>query len=255
MAESNILRFPPDIDGGRPYIQFTILDSTETKILLPQPPGLTVQDGAVYGTLDLSLISGSGEAFSNAVTALSGDATNSADIYGEATALGLLTKESVQGAFGVDITQVGTVAALNQRVAVNKYQRTTYETQNIRSFSFGFKFAAQSKKESTTIKTIEDTFRRATYPTKVGGIALRYPPPVQVEFKLGSDPNEAMPRIFRTQITGFSTIFNQSTNAFFKEGQPIEVDMSIELQEDTQLYKNEQGVLENYGQVFGGGDE
>ncbi len=247
----NIHRFPLDIDGGRPYIQFTILDSKQTQILLPQPPGLSVQDGAVYGTLDLSLISGSGETFSNAVGALSGDqSVTSGSIKEEATALGLLSKETVQGAFGVDINQIGTVAALNQRVAVNKYQRTTYETQNIRAFSFAFKFAAQNKDESDVIKKIETAFRNATYPTKVGGIALKYPPPIQVQFKIGENLNKAMPTIYRTQITGFNTTFNQSTNAFFKDGQPIEVDMSIELQEDTQLFKNEDGALTNYGGVF-----
>lgn len=250
MAE-NILRYPPDIDGGRPYMVFTILDTEETKILLPQPPGLAVQDGAVYGTLDLSVISGSAETAGNAFKSFTGQTGDNKKIAAEGAALGLLTKESVQGAFGIDVNQIGTTAALNQRVAVNKYQRTTYETQNIRAFSFAFKFAAQNKSESETIKKIETAFRNATYPLKVGGIALRYPPPIRVEFKIGSEPNKAMPKIFRTQITGFNTTFNQSTNAFFKEGQPIEVDMSVELQEDTQLFREEDtGALTNYGGVF-----
>ena len=244
----NTLRYPLDIKASRPYIQFTILEPEKTHILLPQPPGLSVQDGAVYGTLDLSLISGSAETAGNAVAALTGQPQD-ANLVQEGVALGLLSKESIQGAFGIDTTQIGTIAALNRRVAVNKYQRTTYETQNIRAFSFAFKFAAQNKNESDVIKKIEDTFRRATYPTKIGGIALRYPPPIQVQFKLGSEINKAMPKIFRTQITGFNTTFNQSTNAFFKKGEPIEVDMTIELQEDTQLFKDdESGALTNYGE-------
>ena len=158
---------------------------------------------------------------------------------------------------------VGTALALNKRIAVNKYQRATYETQNIRNFTFQFKFAAQNIQESDAIMVIENIFRKATYPRKVGGIALQYPPVVEVEFKQGEDRNIAFPKIFRTQITGFNTQYNQSTNAFYKSGAPIEVDMSITLQEDTQLYRDDgddpqlttdigMGVLTNYA---GGGEE
>jgi len=238
----NIHRFPLDIDGGRPYMKFTIKDDKETKILLPQPPGLTVQDGGVYGSFDLTLVDGTKQVFEQ----FTGQSFRENITGDDAIATGLLGNETFSGLLGIDTTTVGTTAALTNRVAVNKYQRTTYETQNIRNFSFAFKFAAQSEKESKKIKDIEDAFRKATYPTKVGGIALRYPPPIEIQFMIGSDPNEAMPKIFRTQLTAFNTSFNQSTNAFFKDGAPIEVDMSIELTEDTQLYNNEEGVLTNF---------
>ena len=248
--QSFVTRFPPDLKGEQPYLHFKIMNDKPISILLPQPPGLSIEDGAAYGVVDLTLIEGGADAIKSYV----GSDFNKAD----ATAGALLGKETFQGLFGVDTQMLGNAVALNQRVAVNKYQRATYETQNIRTFTFAFKFAAQNSADSSVIIAIENIFRKATYPRKVGGIALQYPPVVEVEFKIGEGRNYAFPKIFRTQITSFNTTYNQSTNAFYKNGAPIEVDMSITLQEDTQLYRDKgidpregdfdmgMGVLTNY---------
>jgi len=254
--QSFVTRFPADLRGEHPYLHFKIMNDKPISILLPQPPGLSIEDGAAYGAVDLTLIEGGADAIKSYV---GGSNFNQSD----ATAGALLGKETFQGLFGVDTSMVGAAVALNQRVAVNKYQRATYETQNIRTFTFAFKFAAQNSDDTSIIIGIENIFRKATYPRKVGGIALQYPPVVEVEFKIGEDRNLAFPKIFRTQITSFNTTYNQSTNAFYKNGAPIEVDMSITLQEDTQLYRDVgndpqlksdmgMGVLTNYA---GGGED
>ena len=254
---SFVTRFPLDLKGEHPYLHFKIMNDKPVSIILPQPPGLSIEDGAAYGVVDLTLIEGGADA-------IKGYIGSDVDSRGaDATAGALLGKETFQGLFGVDTSMVGNAVALNKRIAVNKYQRATYETQNIRTFTFAFKFAAQNQDDTNRITEIENIFRKATYPRKVGGIALQYPPVVQVEFKLGEDRNYAFPKIFRTQITSFNTTYNQSTNAFYKSGAPIEVDMSITLQEDTQLYRDEgedrqltsdieMGVLTNYA---GGGQD
>jgi len=247
---SFVTRFPADINGDQPYLHFKIMNDKPISIFLPQPPGLSIEDGAAYGVVDLTLIEGGADAIKSYV---GGSDFNQSD----ATAGALLGKDAFQGLFGVDTSMVGSAVALNKRIAVNKYQRATYETQNIRNFTFAFKFAAQNQDDTNRITLIENIFRKATYPRKVGNIALQYPPVVEVEFKLGVDRNYAFPKIFRTQITSFNTTYNQSTNAFYKNGAPIEVDMSITLQEDTQLYRDhgndpqlksdiEMGVLTNY---------
>lgn len=258
---SFVTRFPADIKGDIPYLHFKIMNEKPISIFLPQPPGLAVEDGAAYGAMDLTVLEGGGEAIKNYAGALVNTSTNASNA--DLTAGALLGKEGFQGLFGADTSMVGSALALNKRIAVNKYQRATYETQNIRSFTFAFKFAAQNQDDTNRIIEIENIFRKATYPKKLGGIALQYPPVVEVEFKLGEDRNFAFPKIFRTQITSFNTTYNQSTNAFYKSGAPIEVDMSITLQEDTQLYRDEgiddqlksdigMGVLTNYA---GGGED
>jgi len=231
MFSNSYLVYPPDIQEETPYIRFEIDNKNKDYIILPQPPGLTVQDGAAYGTLDLTTVIGGNDIIKRLVGGKPGK--------NDLTAGYLFGKEKYSDIFGIDASEVGALSALKNRIAVNKYQRTTYETQNIRAFSFAFKFVAQSKSESDTILKIEEIFRRATYPRKVGGIALEYPPAIDIKFMIGEEDNPYFPQIFRTQITGFSTVYNSSTNAFHKDGQPVEVDMTIELQEDSQLFRDE----------------
>lgn len=235
MSEINLV-YPPDLKEDTPYIRFKIDLDGGKFICLPQPPGLSFTDGAAYGTMDLTLVEGGGEVFKKMIQGrMGGEGVGSTDV----AAAALFGKEAFANFVGDSTANLGVVNALKQKVAVNKYTRLTYETQNIRTFTFAFKFAAQSSEESDIILKIERLFRKAAYPKKVGAIALRYPPTVEIAFMLGDTPNPYLPQIFRTNITSFNAIFNSSTNAFHKQGQPIEVDMSIELSEDSQNYRDE----------------
>ena len=231
--------FPTDLrDGasqGFPFMRFCVKEPGEqgnkSVVYLYHPPGVSVGDGANYGTFDMGSLKGG---IDFAKRALGGDINvTKDDVY----AAGLISTDKMSKASGLDIRRKSAVAA---GVAVNPYTRQTFEGVNIRQFSFSFKMVAESAFESNMARNIERTFRKFLYPKRMGEIALTYPPLFHISFYSEGRINEYMPVIKPAYLTGMEASFNETANTMFKDtGAPIEVALSLTFTEERALVRQD----------------
>ena len=231
--------FPTDLrDGasqGFPFMRFCVKEPGEqgnkSVVYLYHPPGVSVGDGANYGTFDMGSLKGG---IDFAKRALGGEINViKDDVY----AAGLISKDKMAKASGLDIRRKSAVSA---GVAVNPYTRQTFEGVNIRSFSFSFKMVAESASESDMARNIERTFRKFLYPKRMGEIALTYPPLFHISFYSEGKFNEYMPVIKPAYLTAMEASFNETANTMFKgTGAPIEIGLSLTFTEERALVRQD----------------
>ena len=231
--------FPTDLRNGAsqgfPFMRFCVKepgeDGNKSVVYLYHPPGVSVGDGANYGTFDMGSLKGG---IDFAKRALGGNINvTKDDVY----AAGLISTDKMSKASGLDIRRKSAISA---GVAVNPYTRQTFEGVNIRTFSFSFKMVAESASESNMARNIERTFRKFLYPKRMGEIALSYPPLFYISFYSEGRINEYMPIIKPAYLTGMEASFNETANTMFKgTGAPIEVALSLTFTEERALVRQD----------------
>lgn len=231
--------FPTDLRNGAsqgfPFMRFCVKepgeDGNKSVVYLYHPPGVSVGDGANYGTFDMGSLKGG---IDFAKRALGGNINvTKDDVY----AAGLISTDKMSKASGLDIRRKSAISA---GVAVNPYTRQTFEGVNIRTFSFSFKMVAESASESNMARNIERTFRKFLYPKRMGEIALAYPPLFYISFYSEGRINEYMPVIKPSYLTGMEASFNETANTMFKgTGAPIEVALSLTFTEEKALVRQD----------------
>ena len=235
-------------DEGHAFMKFIIEPvggGNKVDICLYQPVGIAVTDGANYQNFDLGNIK-SGLDFAKNVASGKSNNTSGSDILAAA----LIAKNSLSGKeSGFNIRSK---AALAAGVATNPYTRTTFETVNIRTFSFSFKLVAESADDAETAKGIERSFRKFLYPKRAGALALAYPPLFRIEFYSNGEINPYMPNIKPCYLTTLESTFNETANTFHRDGSPIEVNLSLSFQEERallrdDLYENDDAIIERAG--------
>ena len=235
-------------DEGHAFMKFIIEPvggGNKVDICLYQPVGIAVSDGANYQNFDLGNIK-SGLDFAKNVASGKSNNTSGSDILAAA----LIAKNSLSGKeSGFNIRSK---AALAAGVATNPYTRTTFETVNIRTFSFSFKLVAESADDAETAKGIERSFRKFLYPKRAGALALAYPPLFRIEFYSNGEINPYMPNIKPCYLTTLESTFNETANTFHRDGSPIEVNLSLSFQEERallrdDLYENDDAIIERAG--------
>lgn len=236
------------IEDGGTFMRFVIEPiggGNKVDINIYQPIGITVSDGANYQNFDLGNMA-SGLDFAKNIASGRGNNVSGSDVLAAA----LIAKNSLSGKeSGFNIRSK---AALAAGVATNPYTRTTFETVNIRTFSFNFKLVADDAKEAETAKAIERTFRKFLYPKRAGALALSYPPLFRIEFHTLGEINPYMPNIKPCYLTSLESTFNETANTFHSDGSPIEVNLSLGFQEERallrdDLYANDDTIDESPG--------
>lgn len=234
--------FPSDLsdgaEAGYPLIRFGIGQTNGTKnvsIILHQPPGLTISDGANYTSFDAGTL----KSIAGIASGLKSGGTSSvtdADIYATA----LLAKDNLANLAGGKIDKITSAAALKAGIATNPYTRTGYESTNVRGYTFNFKLVASNQEESDTAVAIERTFRKFLYPKRAGSVALVYPPLFNIQFLVFGEENEYMPKIKPSYLTALETSINETSVAIHEDsGAPIEVDLSLTFQEERVLVRQD----------------
>lgn len=222
-----------EADNGHPCVQFNIqqpANATElVNIFLYQPTGIAVSDGASYTDLEMGLL-GAGLGVADG-TKLTG---------ADAIAAGLLGRDAITGAVGIDVGKTGAIGALKQGIAANPYTRVAFEGTSVRTFEFNFKLIPESAEETEKAKQIERTFRKFLYPEAAGSIALAYPPLFIIKFFVKGEENPYMPTIKPAYLTSLTTTFNETANAVFKgTGAPIEIGLALSFKEERQLVRQD----------------
>ena len=123
----------------------------------------------------------------------------------------------------------------------NPRENTTFTSNTLRTFSFNFKLIASSAEEAREVKLINETFQRAIYAKKIPGSinSLQFPPTTEVKFLFKGAENKFIPKIHKTYLTGLSSTFNSTSNAYRTNGEPFEVDFSLTFQETRALTRED----------------
>jgi len=240
---SGPIRYPSDLGqgAGKTYVRFATIDRMDvdkpmTPIYLYAPPGLAISDGVGYHALDMGSIGGLFENFQEGSagadkTWLDGlrATMNEADVK----ALGKLSL----GALGKGIGQRW---LMKEGIARNPFTVQQFSGVQPRSFGFSFKLVAENSKQADTLKHIENTFRKFLYPS-VGAsdMQLKYPPYWKIEFYNGEKRNKHLPFINLSYLQSMSATYNQSSNAFHKDGRPLEVDIALTFQESKNMTRED----------------
>jgi len=242
--EPSILRYPSDLGqgAGKTYVRFATIDRMDvdkpmTPIYLYAPPGLAVSDGVGYHALDMGSIGGLVEHYQEA--SAGADKTIMDGLKGtinKADAVALFQVHAL-GSLGKGIGQRW---LMKEGIARNPFTVQQFSGVQPRSFGFSFKLVAENSKQADTLKHIENTFRKFLYPS-VGAsdMQLKYPPYWKIEFYNGEKRNKHLPFINLSYLQSMSATYNQSSNAFHKDGRPLEVDIALTFQESKNMSRED----------------
>ena len=248
------LRYPTDLSsegtGTRPMIRFTCFERQELALqrrtcYFPCPANIAFADNANLGTIDLGMVGAS-----------INDALNTTSSTG---ATGTLTKPisataALAKGFGKMTSVVGAEGLVNNikfglRTVENPYQNTTYSGAGIRTFTFNFKLIAEKEEDAIEIKKIHEYFRSNMYAGRsdrdqASAAFLQYPSVWEIDFltgitKSGIIVNKYLPAIYACYLQNFNATFNTTGSTWYKDGAPLEVDISMTFQEARALEKND----------------
>lgn len=132
---------------------------------------------------------------------------------------------------GVSDTGVGRLAQSIEGVVRNPHLTTIFEGMRLKVYNFSWRLSPQSASEARALNNIIVTLKRAMHPSiAAGGFALDYPYLAEVQFiNLNTG---VIPEVRSSFITNLTV--NGSPNgipAFYRDGQPVTVDLSLSFQE------------------------
>lgn len=243
--------------NGRPFIMFSAV-TDNFAVFLPMPPALVINDQAQYSTVDLGIIGaaavdaykkaniGNGAAGNPkpiaALSSLGKSALNSVRSTNAAAALGIAMKSA-------GFADTGKIIDFAAGQVANPSTNTTFDAMAVRTFQFGFKLIAKNIGEANAIESMVMGFREYMYPESTqqaeGGVLLKFPSKWSIGFFTESGArNTHLPGIADCYLKEFTTTFNESTNAFHKDGVPIEVSISVGFQECRALTRSDIQALQ-----------
>tara|TARA_R110000803_G_scaffold97888_5_gene166001 strand:- start:3144 stop:4211 length:1068 start_codon:yes stop_codon:yes gene_type:complete len=152
-------------------------------------------------------------------------------------------------------TEVGDGVASSLRVTVDPNIRTLFRGVQVRQFAFQFKFIAKNSKEAKEIKDIIKRFRFYAYPESIGfqgsgqeiSVGFKYPHPFEIRASYMDAEGKSTPigpLMKDSYLTSITTNYNPSTMAFHQDGEPVEIDLSLNFTEETTL--NKKDILGGY---------
>ena len=226
-GSKQLLVFPESIrdDSQRPTVRFLIennlapqLDGKSVHLYLPN--GITTSDSASYGEVELGV--------ANMLENLKDGKTE------DSKGLQSIVTKKMGDAGGSIGSGLAAKEALRARRVANPEVTSSFNSVGIRTFSFEFNFVPETPAEASTIKNIENFFRDNLYPTEEGD-SLIYPSIFQIGFYFGSGLAKYLPMIYKSYLTGLTTIHNESTNLFHVDGAPVETKLSVSFSETKAL--------------------
>ncbi len=248
--KAKIIAFPRSLrlkaDEKMPHICFSLtgdqakdIGGEAERIHLYTPAGFQVSDGANFNGINVGTINAAQDVVKNVSEKQKAQAGFTPT---DNTVIGLGIIEGL----GADSGQVG-VGAMKAGVAFNPQTSLAFDGVNLRTFSFAFTLVPESKEEAEDSRRIESFFRKYMYPEKTGKISLVYPPKFKIQFFIGEKENIYMPMIHDCYLAGVETTFNPDSNAFFIDGQPTAVGLTLNFSEVRMLtrhdvYKNSQST-------------
>ena len=195
------------------------------EIYLYMPIGMSFNDGLTFDQVQLSNLVSAGQGAVDSNNSAGGAVGEAIVDYGR----GLISDAASQGG------TTGGIAAQtikNQGFIRNPRTELLFKGPAIRQFSMTFKLMPSSGKESNEIENIIRTIRSHAYPTLgQNGSTFNFPDTFTIEFLSINGSSLRMMKIADAYCTAVATNFNPTSPAFFDDGSPSEVDLSLTFQE------------------------
>ena len=186
-----------------------------------------------------SIISGIGGAGKSLLDTFTGGLDGDAARVAAARVAKAIPGESIQSAVSIGL-----------QVTTNPNQRSIFNSVNLRTFSFAFKFIPLSSRESLEIENIIEWFRKELYPEQIEysstNVPFGYKFPNLFDVKIGYDsgigqgyrPLKNM-EILPCYLQSVQHNYNATSMTFHKNGKPTEVDMTLTFVEYRTLSKKD----------------
>ena len=246
------LYYPPDdSDAVTNKVRFTATltgsSTPEGTVQLYTPANLTVADSATYGSIDLGVMGGAAKNIYD--KALKAQESGGFSDLGTAAGTIMSGISSAASSLWKNKGEIGEYYLLNTlpenisrqvsynaKQVVNPHTMTTFQSINIRSFSFAFKMIAESKEEANTILAIDQFFRKNLYPTLSGlGLFQKFPPIWGIKFYHGARgaerENRFLPRIHDCFLTSYSSSYNEDYSSVHPDGAPFSISAEMQFTE------------------------
>ena len=272
VRDSSPLRFPLNLasegTGMRPLIRFTCFERDGENLnrktcYFPCPANIAFGDNANLGTIDLGML---GAGINDRLNQTGGTGVGSGTLTKSFNTEVALAKTL---GFGVSKLGVGEKTLQNVKFGLktveNPYQNTTYSGAGVRTFTFNFKMIAEKPDDALEIKKIHEFFRANMYAGRFGGressssAFLKYPSVWEIDFLTGITdkgitPNKFLPAIYASYLQNFNATFNTTAPTWYKDGAPLEVDITMTYQESRALERNDIETLSAITEVNESGE-
>lgn len=254
---SGMIKFPADIENYNRIIIQTTGNNVDYPLVavLPIPQGLAQGDTLSYGSTNLNQVGAiAQDAMSNGIGTAIENAKNAAKNSGDTTTQAAVLTQilSKSGGIGTDTTNAIAEAVMyNKRAVLNPNQVTTFSGSNTRSYSFEFKLVATSKDESLKIRRLVKLLQYNAYPAG-NQIVLKYPSEFKISVLKGGSSGEINPYyapIYNCFLMSITTTYNASSNSFYEDGAPLEVNLTLGFQETKALTRDD--IQKQYSSLHG----
>lgn len=137
--------------------------------------------------------------------------------------------------------------SLQARIIVNPNVRSIFRGVNLREFSFQFKFIANSAEEARVVEKIVKHFRKELYADVFGvtvgdqeaAVGFKFPNAFKISFQFRGVPTNKIPQIKPVYLRNVSHTINPQGGGFRTDGQPNEIDLSLQFVEHETITKKD----------------
>ena len=240
--KQKIIAFPRELrskaDDKMPHVCFSLtgkqaeqITEEVDRIHLFIPAGFQVSDGANFNSIDLGMLNAAKKVRERDAGVKPSEVFEGED----KTVMALKAIEGITG----DVGGAGALGAYEAGLAFNPQTALAFEGINLRQFGFAFTLVPESKEEAEDVRRIENFFRKYMYPDTKTGFSLQYPPKFKIQFFVGETENKYMPMIHDCYLAGVEATFNPDSNAFFVDGQPTAVSLTLNFSEVRMLTRHD----------------
>jgi len=254
-SSSSASTTPSTTDQGQEFLDsynsVKTSDSSLSSIALYMPPELAAAYAGNWGGRDFSPLGAT--ALGAAAPLLNGDPKAAGDavkkrldsmkggLFPYMAAEGIKTAMNGIPGFGGNV-QANDVLASTMGKILNPNTEVLYSGPNLRTFGLTFKMTARSSAESTAIKSIITTFKKAMLPTAGNGAQLMVNVPniVQVTFMNKQNKNPWVTQFKQCAIGSVNVNYTpDGVWSTFRDGAPTAVTLQLQFLELKVLYSNE----------------
>jgi len=143
---------------------------------------------------------------------------------------------------------IGAAGQLAVQATANPNTRALFKNVNIREFNFTFKFISTSSTEARAIQEIIRHFRTELYPESIeaAGIPIGYNFPNAFGIQFSYKGKKAkIPKLETCYLRTIQTSYNPTSATFHTDGQPSEIDLTLNFVEIRTLHKKD--ILGEFG--------
>lgn len=222
-------------------------------IVLPMPSNLNEVFTVGYDTAELGLAGAGADQLIRRAREFQGASGGSVrggadDVTMAGIAVGAIT---AAGAAALGQKSVAKdVARIASGLTPNPYQAVIFNNVELRTHSFQYRFAPNSRAELETVKKIIKQLKKAMLPSFIKGsadTAFSFPDTCEISF----GPNKEVPYKFKKCVmTGMAVNYSPNGPAFFKTGDPVIVDVSMSFKEIEPYTRRDEGEEDKEDKAF-----